>query len=67
MISLPNTHSIIQSGNLMSPVVLNGTVPNGRFGTSITNLGDINFDTYEGPYIILVYLTTMYRERERES
>lgn len=35
------------AGALNNPIIFNGPIPRGRFGNSITNLGDINLDGFE--------------------
>ena len=49
LIALPPSPSPPFQGNLSSDsVILEGQVMRGRFGTSVTNLGDIDDDGYEG-------------------
>ena len=43
----------LYKGKFIKSAVLTGTVKAGRFGTSITNLGDLNNDGFEGKSLSL--------------
>ena len=46
---LLSTPVLPQNGSLSStPIIVEGDVARGRFGSSLTNLGDVDNDGYEG-------------------
>ena len=51
----------LYKGNFTKSAVLTGSVKSGRFGNSITNLGDLNNDGFEGKSLSPLSLSNIYK------